>query len=410
MLILPIRTDTQFRRTPAVNYFLIIANVLIFLVVDVFSGRPMPTGLALWKRQYMLDPENLSVIQFFSYQFLHGDLMHLLGNMLFLWVFGNAVNSKMGHVTYLLFYLACGVFAGLGFSLGGTSPCLGASGSIAGITTSFLVLFPRAHVTVVYWFVWFIGTAQIQALLLIVVKIILWDNILAPSLAGGRDYVSVAYSAHIAGYIFGFLCCALMLLIRALPRDQYDIIAMGKRYYQRQQYRAMMADPNVRAQMAYGRVARPVAAESGEVVDAAPEPDGDVVRLRGEIAEQLEAENYEGAATRYAALLSHDSKQCLPRRQMLDVANHLMRTAKYPQAAEAYEKFLLHYPSDGEAQQVQLVLGILYAKYLEEYEKAQRCLNDSLKRLTNPDLIRQATDWLESVTASLGRRGPRTAS
>ncbi len=414
MLIIPIRTDTQSSRRPGVNYALILANVLLYLVVDVFGGGSgvAPTGLSIWKRQYMLDPQNLSVLQFFTYQFLHGDLMHLFGNMLFLWVFGNAVNAKMGNATYLLFYLASGVFAGVGFAIGGTSPCLGASGAIAGITTAFLVLFPRTHVTVVYWFVWFIGTAQIQALLLIVVKVILYDNIIAPSLAGGSEFVSVAYSAHIAGYVFGFAWCSLMLLVRGLPRDQYDIVAMAKRYYQRQQYRAMMADPNVRAQMAHGRVARPVSAVTGEVLEeAAPVPDSEVVRLRAEIAEQLETENYEGAAARYQELLVKDSTQWLPRRQMLDVANHLMRSTQYPEAAEAYEKFLKHYPADGEAQQVQLVLGILYAKYLGEYEKAQRCLNDSLTRLTNPDLIRQAKDWLESATAALGhRRGPSTAS
>ncbi|RIK68004.1 MAG: hypothetical protein DCC65_04005 [Planctomycetota bacterium] len=405
MIFIPIRTDTPLRRLPVVNYLLIVLNVSIFLALDVFAPRTIDGGLSDFKRRYMLDPENLTVAQFFSYQFLHGDILHLLGNMLFLWVFGNSVNAKMGHAAYLFFYLACGVFAGVAFATGDTNPCLGASGSIAGITTAFLVLFPRSSITVFYWFIWFVGAAQFQAMLLIVLKIILWDNILAPRLSPGIDYVSVAYSAHIAGYIFGFVWCAFMLLVRALPRDQYDIVALAKRYYQRQQYRAMMADPETRAQMTYGRVARPVSAVTGEVIEE-PEsrPVSVIVDLRGEIADLIDLRDYEGAAAKYAELLSKDAEQILPRKQLLDVANHLMRTNRHAEAAAAYEKFVKHYSNDAEIEQVQLVLGIIYARYLGQYDRAQQCLRDSLTRLSNPDLVQQANNLLETVTAALGPR------
>lgn len=405
MIFIPIRTDTPLRRTPRVNYGLIALNVLAYVALDLLGSSPGASGLGDWKRLGLLDPQNLKVYQFFTYQFLHGDILHLLGNMLFLWVFGNSVNGKMGNVAYLFFYLACGVFAGVGFAMFDTNPCLGASGSIAGVTTAFLVLFPRSHITVVYWFIWFLGTAQFQAILLILVKIILWDNIVSPSLAGGGEYTSVAHSAHIAGYLFGFVWCSFMLLVRALPRDQYDIIALVKRYRQRQEYRAMMASPNARAQATFGRMARPVSAEGGDFVEIKLTPQQEeLMRRRAEIGDLLDARDYETAAERYQTLVADYPDQCLPRRQMMDVANQLMRVGRYPQAAAAYENLLKHYPTDPEMEQIKLVLGIIYAKYLDQYEAAQNYLRDSLTRLTNADQIHQATHWLDEATAALQRR------
>jgi membrane associated rhomboid family serine protease len=402
MLFLPIRTDSPVRRLPLANYALIALNVLAYLSTNLLVDL---AGGAEWnpKGRLALDPRNLELAQFFTYLFVHDGLLHLLGNLLFLWLFGNSVNCKMGQAAYLLFYLASGVFAGVGFAVGGTSPCVGSSGAIAGITTAYLVLFPRAYVTVLYWIWFYLGTTHVQAMWLIVLKVILWDNIIAPGLEAGPGMVQVAYSAHIAGYLFGFVTCGLLLLLRALPRDQYDILALARRAYQRQQFRAAMANPETAARAAYGRVAR---LEAGEEPPAAP-PD-DITRLRGEIAELLSSRDYAAAAERYEALVARDPKQCLSRRHMLDIANQLMVMDKYPQAAAAYEKYLQAYPAEGDALQIKLLLGIIYAKYLQQYEAAQKYLRDCLSRLTNPDQVRQAHHWLDTVTAALGG-GPSTA-
>ncbi len=406
---IPIRTDSPIRRAPRVNQAIIVVNLLVYIFADLLAARLGWGDAAALKRRLVIDPQNLELHQFFTYQFLHGDFLHIAGNMLFLWVFGNGVNSKMGNVAYLFFYLACGVFAGVGFASTSEDPCLGASGAIAGVTTAFLVLFPRSAVTVFYWFWLYIGTLQVQALILIVVKIILWDNIIAPSLARDGAFVQVAYSAHIAGYLFGFLWCSLMLFLRALPRDQYDIIALVKRYQQRQQYRAAMADPNARAKAMYGKVARPIASRSGEAVETPLSPEeAEIVRMRGEIADFLDRHDYAAAAKAYQALTVRDPSQCLSRAQMLEIANQLMTMGRYPQAASAYEKYLAAYPGDSETEEVKLVLGIIYAKYLEQPESAQKHLRDALVRLTNPEHIRQATHWLDTASAALGR-GPSPA-
>ncbi|HUN80151.1 MAG TPA: rhomboid family intramembrane serine protease [Phycisphaerae bacterium] len=399
----PVRTDSPVRRTPWVNYALIALNVVIFLatdVVDDLSGRSVGEH---FKSRYVLDPGALELHQFFTYQFLHGGVGHLLGNMLFLWVFGNSINAKMGQLPYLFFYLASGVFAGVGFVKTTHNPCLGASGSIAGVTTAYLVLFPRANVTVFYWLWFYLGTMQIQALLLIGVKVILWDNVLAPQLSGG-GYTEVAYSAHIAGYVFGFVWCALMLLVRALPRDQYDVIALVRRAYQRQQFRQAMSDPNSAARAQFGRVARPIT----EYDTPAPATVTETERIRMEIGELLGSRDYESAAIKYQELIARDPAQCLSRRSMLDVANQLMIMSRYPQAAAAYEKYLKAYPSDSEVNQVKLLLGIIYAKYLHQYESARRYLRECTSRLNNPDQLAQANHWLDEADSALGGAGTAT--
>ncbi len=399
-VIVPYKTDVLLRRPPRVNHILIAANVLIFIITDVLGGMRGSLAEYHLKERFMLSLASPELLDFFSYQFLHGDIWHLAGNMVFLWVFGNAVNSKMGHLPYLFFYLACGVFAAVGFAVASSHPSnlIGASGAIAGVTMAYLVLFPRSEISVFYWLFIIIGVWRIRAILLILLKVVLWDNILAPSLGGG-SIDSVAYSAHIAGYLFGFVVCIVLLLARALPRDQYDILSLIKRHHQRQQFRAVMADPNARAQAAYGRVARPVSAVTARPVRPSREPlqedaDDTVGRLRAEIADFMADHAYNEAADRYEALVVEDPNQCLPRKQMLMVSNQLMTLQRYPQAAAAYEKYLKAYPTDGDAIQVRLVLGIIYARYLQQKEQAQTHLRACLPRLTDPEQIRQARHYL----------------
>ncbi len=352
----------------------------------------------------ILNPHALKLHQFFTYQFLHGDLWHIVGNMLFLWVFGNSVNSKMGNVAYLMFYLAAGVFAAIGFVATSNNPVLGASGAIAGVTTAYLVLFPHSQVTMFYWLWLYIGSMHIKALMVIVVKIILWDNILAPRLfSGGMDMV--AYEAHLAGYLFGFTLCMVLLLIRALPRDQYDILALAKRYNQRRQFRGMMADPQAPGQAQHSRVARHVFA--GRPV-AMPVVDERTMRLRQEISNAISRSDYPTAVQAYESLMVHDGAQVLPRRNMLEIANQLKLMGRFPQAAGAYEKFLKSYPTDPEAPSARLMLGILYTRYLHQHERAVALFRQCRNEFTDAEMRRYVDDWLAAVESATGQSPPDT--
>jgi len=407
LLVFPIRTDCPARRVPRVNHAIIALNVAVYLVTDVLGGLAGGDFGERLKLRGMLSTFDPDLAQFITYQFLHADFWHIAGNMLFLWVFGNSVNSKMGHVPYLLFYLATGIFAGTGFAAVAEGPLMGASGAVAGVTTAFLVLFPRTEVTVFYWLWFYIGTIKIRALWVIGLKLILLDNILLPRIAGGTG--TVAYSAHIAGYAFGFVVCSLMLLIRALPRDQYDIIALMKRYHKRQQFKAAMADPDARARATLGRVARPVSVATARPVEAAGVAvDDEIIRLRAQISELAGRHDYAAAAEVYQTLVAKDPEQCLPRRNMLVIANQLMTLNRYPQAAAAYERFLKAYPTGADVIQIRLVLGIIYAKYLGQYDAAQPHLRECAARLDQPEQIEQAKHWLDTAVAGLGG-GPAPA-
>src|SRR5947208_2391157 len=140
-MFIPIRTDHPLRRTPYMNYALIVINVLAFMAQQTMAAHPARY------HKLLLDPRDLHLYQFFTYQFLHGGALHIIGNMLFLYIFGNNVNDKLGNSGYLAFYLAGGVFAGIAQVLTSEGPTLGASGSIAAVTGAYLVLLPYSRIT-----------------------------------------------------------------------------------------------------------------------------------------------------------------------------------------------------------------------------------------------------------------------
>ena len=116
--------------------------------------------LAYVKDSWALNPQDPAVWQYFTYQFLHENWLHILGNMLFLYIFGNNINDRMGHLGYLAFYLAGGVMAGIGHAATASTPVIGASGAVAAVTGAYLVLLPRSNITLFYFF-FIIGAIEI---------------------------------------------------------------------------------------------------------------------------------------------------------------------------------------------------------------------------------------------------------
>lgn len=399
---IPISTDTPIRRTPWVNYGIIALNVLIFVVTGGVVKSDDPNNpwhkLVEWA---VLDGYNPELHQFFTYQFLHADWGHIVGNMLFLWIFGNPVNAKMGHGPYVFFYLAGGIFAAVGYGYYTDSSMVGASGAIAAVTTAYLALFPRSHITILYWY-FIIGTFELPSIIMIVFKMIVWDNILAPSMFS-NPMTKVAFGAHLAGYAFGFAAAAGMLALRFLPRDQFDIVALWRRRLQRHYAATVTGDPNAEAQLRYGRVARPVMVD-GVTIRPLPNPaDDQITDMRVRIAEALSQNNRDAAAELYEQLLEIDTRQVLGRQQQLDVANQLCALNKLPQAAAAYEKFLSYFPSSAEAVEVKLLLGIIYARDLQQYEVAEGHLRQVLEKLADERRRSQAQHWLDESLRAMGR-------
>lgn len=390
-MLIPIGTESPILRKPLVNYWLIGLNVAAFIVLRSQAFGPTMGDVEDF---FVFDAVAPRLHQFFSYQFLHADWTHLLGNMLFLWVFGNAVNGKMGHLPYLLFYLGAGIFAAWAYAFVTPQPftLVGASGAIAGVTTAYLALFPLDHVSLLFVF-FLIRIFHVQAMIIIVVKIIIWDNIIGPGLSGGGN---VAYGAHLAGYVYGFGAGIGMLLLHAVPRDRFDALALLKRWQRRREFRSVMAKPSTAAWGKTGTVgkARPVSLEQAAVEDHRIDR---LSELRTTIQTALAANDAKAAVDAHGELISVDAKQCLSERDQLAIGRLLFGMERFPQAAAAFERFVSTYPKSAQTGEVQFLLGIIYAEHLHQWEKAEHHLTEALDRIFDPARKRQCEEWIDQV-------------
>jgi len=393
-MILPIRTSIRPRRTPYCNYVLIAVNVIIFLLtysprVVLVHGQPFEEPLRLWAELFMLTPAHLHLWQFVSYAFLHGGFMHIIGNMFFLYLFGNNVNDKLGSVGYLCFYLGGAVFSGIGHTLLNNAPAVGASGAVAAVTGAYFVLFPKTLVTVLYWLFFFIDTIDLPAFYFIGLKLILIDNVIV------RTTPHVAYDAHLAGYAFGIAASLLLLGTRLIGRDQSDLWFMLRQWSRRRRYRDTVSDGYDPFKGRMGR--KPVSVKEVQKTPAGREYDEKTVELRNEIVRLIGQRNLSEAAKLYIDLTETAPEHVLPERYQLDVANQLMSIGKWPQSAQAYEKFLTHYKSYGYIEQVQLMLGILYSRYLHAPAKATEYLKAAREKLTDAGQIKMCEEELAKL-------------
>ena len=213
---LPIGDDNSGRRiTPVVTYMLIALNVLFFLV-EMSGGEAFIQRWAFVPRRFLADPAG-DLATLFTAMFMHAGWMHLIGNMLYLWIFGDNVEDRFGHARFLIFYLVCGLaatFAQLAFSADSAIPNLGASGAVAGVLGAYLLLYPRGQVRVM------MGRGVVPAPALVVIG--LWFVLQLFSGIGSvasnvDEGGGVAYMAHVGGFVAGFLLTFALRGKPALP-------------------------------------------------------------------------------------------------------------------------------------------------------------------------------------------------
>jgi len=251
--LIPIHDDNPTRRPAVVTWTLIAINVVVFLLEPISPldpGGDANTATAFCRqlaffRQYAAIPVELTrndpldvtagpavrggclrvrpdyqkvpFLSVLSAMFLHGGLLHLLGNMLFLFVFGNNVEDRLGRVRYLLFYLACGYAATYGFALSNpnsTDTLVGASGAIAGVLGAYLLLFPRARVTSLVPFLFFIPVWLPAWVVLGSWFVLQWLYVQG---AGTAEGAGVAYLAHVVGFVAG---AVLVIVLGGLRADR----------------------------------------------------------------------------------------------------------------------------------------------------------------------------------------------
>lgn len=223
----PLKDNNPTQITPYVTYGLIIANILAFLYETSLPPQALNGFLhlaAVVPRELSLSFAGISVNQpipewltLITAQFLHGGFLHLAGNMLFLWIFGNNIEDKLGHFKYLVFYLSCGVLASLTqwyFAQNSNIPSLGASGAIAGVMGAYILRFPQAEVLTVlplgiffptFWVpaYFFLGFWFLQQAFYGIASLEAPTNI-------GMEGGGIAYWAHAGGFIFGAIIAPVL--------------------------------------------------------------------------------------------------------------------------------------------------------------------------------------------------------
>jgi membrane associated rhomboid family serine protease len=206
----PLRDTQPSYSKPVVTVLLIVVNVLVFLFEFSLDPYSVNHFIAL----YGLTPDRLSYSSIFTSMFLHGGWLHLLGNMWFLWIFGDNIEDILGHGKYLLFYLLCGAAAAMThifFNPLSRVPTIGASGAIAGVMGAYMLKFPRSRILTLVPIIFFFTTIEVPAFFML----IYWFVIQLFNGVGSIGYSHVsqggtAFFAHVGGFVAGIVLINLM--------------------------------------------------------------------------------------------------------------------------------------------------------------------------------------------------------
>lgn len=215
---IPYKDDNPTRTFPFITVGLIAANSGVFFLQlassfqfsqIVYSYGAIPHFLLTFSTVQPLHP----VLTIFTSMFLHGGLLHLFTNMLFLWIFGDNIEDRLGHIRFIVFYLLCGTAAAYGHAITEPSsmvPMIGASGAVSGVLGAYLLLFPHARVHTLVFFGFFIQVIRLPALLVIGFWVVIqFINGLLSSGTPGQG--GVAWFAHIGGFISGVIILKILL-------------------------------------------------------------------------------------------------------------------------------------------------------------------------------------------------------
>jgi membrane associated rhomboid family serine protease len=217
--LLPLADHNPRRTTPVVNLLLVGINILMFfweLQLEAANRlEPVLFNVAFVPARFWALPQAIvpNVITMFVSMFLHGGWLHLGGNMLYLWIFGDNIEDRLGHFRYLLFYFASGIAATLAHAVmnpASQMPSIGASGAIAGVLGAYLVLFPKQRVTTLIPIFIFITVREIPAIILLGFWIVMQLFLGAASVGNEMQNAGgVAYFAHIGGFVAGMVLIVL---------------------------------------------------------------------------------------------------------------------------------------------------------------------------------------------------------
>jgi membrane associated rhomboid family serine protease len=219
--VIPLHDSNPTRRVPVVTRLLLFANVALWLYV-VYLSRD-PAAMKAFFDRYSFDWSAFTAaiaggrwtldtfIPLVAHMFLHGGWLHVLGNMLYLWIFGDNVEDAMGSGPFLVFYLAAGIIAAIGQGLLAPAPMVGASGAIAGVLGAYLVMFPTNRISTLVFLAIFISVVELPAIIVIGMFIVLQvlEGVAELRMSLHPATQAIAYFAHVFGFLAGILLLPL---------------------------------------------------------------------------------------------------------------------------------------------------------------------------------------------------------
>ena len=220
---IPFRDNIPSRTFPIVTVLIIVANVLVFLFELSLSPRTLqqfmaafgvvPAAVFAWPLSH--EPISVLIVPFIASMFMHGGWLHLIGNMWYLWIFGDNVEDRLGHFRFLVFYLLCGIGAGIVhtvFYAGSTIPSVGASGAIAGVLGAYIVSYPFARVLTLVPIFFFIQIIEIPAIIVLGIWFLVqfFEGTASLAVTTSANTGGVAWWAHIGGFVIGIVLQGLL--------------------------------------------------------------------------------------------------------------------------------------------------------------------------------------------------------
>lgn len=401
-VILPLGTDRPLHRPPAVTIGLLLINISIFaamLAMSLQNGPENVPAAVHWGLRW----EPTEPWRLITYAFIHDhtSIWHLLGNMLFLWVFGPSVEDRFGRLGFAAFYLAGAALAGLAQIASSPGIVIGASGAVAAVSGAFIVMFPRTRIkTLILFFV--IGIYQIPATVIIAIALV-------RDFLGLAGNTNVAELAHLAGYAFGMTLAGALLATGVLKSEPFDLMHMLRQSRRRAEIRKAastlardMSRIRNDTSATPGSANSKVPASASLPPSASPAPQSPAASpsdaARAAIARLVSAGDFSGAADAYRKSLDADaSAVVLARAGHLKLANYLHHVADHATAASAYAAFLSAYPGDPEAPFVRLMLAVLHARYLRQPLRARPLVVEALPQLRDPEQAAFARELLAEI-------------
>ncbi len=394
---IPIGDETPSRRPAIVTWSLLAVNTAVFLLC-ISRGR---WGFDEVMRRWGFIPANFSVVTLITSMFLHGDVFHIVGNMLYLWIFGDNVEDAFGHLGFLAFYLGTGIAAGLchfAFNVTSNVPTVGASGAISGVLGAYIFLFPHSRIRMLWWWYWYVRVFSVRAGWLLGFYFAM--QVVLAVVAGPEAHV--AYWAHIGGFAAGLTVTLILYMMKKVKPSP---------------------GPQVRIDSPMARAA----AEAGVLRRAAGRPfetggaGGDVVTRRVVESGTLSADasrriedicsTLSGGETQKAVRLAQLELK-IPRKAAAEpwalakVADAFYQRGIHAVSFSVYEEVIRRMAADdARLPEMKFRAAIIAGRHLEDHNAARRLFEEVIRGHEREDRVKLARRELARIESNLARTG-----